>query len=216
MVNFLALLGWSPGNDREIMSIDELIDCFELSRLTKTNSLFDRKKLLAFNTEHIHTASGEKLIRHLKDYLKAVESPVISANDRLLGKIIKACEGARTLADIERKSTFLFLSNEQIEYDEKAVQKVLLKGDGLAILRIVRGELAAMEQFTEANIENMLRSLAEEKQVGLGKIAQPLRVAICGTTVSLPIFDSVSMLGRENTLNRIDIALEKVKTRPQI
>jgi len=209
MVNFLALLGWSPGNDREIMSIDELIDCFDLSRLTKSNSLFDRKKLLAFNIEHIRMAGREKLLRHLKDYLKAVESPIISADDKLLDKIIKACEGARTLADIERKSTFLFLSNEQIEYDEKAVQKVLLKGDGLAILQVVRDKLAAMEQFTEANIENMLRSLAEEKQVGLGKIAQPLRVAICGTTVSLPIFNSVSMLGRENTLNRIDITLKK-------
>jgi len=209
MVNFLALLGWNPGDNREIMQTDELIDCFDLSRLTKANSLFDRKKLLAFNTEHIKMTPPEKLLQHLRAYLKAVNSPVNSAEDEILLKILKLCEGARTLVDIERKSRFPFLSNNEIEYDNKAVKKVLLKNDGLAVLTIVRAKLAAMEQFTEQAIENMLRGLAEEKQVGLGKIAQPLRVAICGTTVSLPIFESVQMLGKEDTLTRIDTTLKK-------
>lgn len=209
MVNFLALLGWNPGDDREIMQLEELVEAFDLSRLTKANSLFDRSKLLAFNTEHIRMTPDEKFLQHFKDYLKVVGSPVISANDELLARIIKLCEGARTLAQIEAKSRFLFIANDQIEYDEKAAKKVLLKNDGLAILRIVRDKLAAMEQFTEQNIENMLRSLAEEKQVGLGKVAQPLRVAICGTTISLPIFDSVEMLGKENALARIRITLKK-------
>ena len=216
MVNFLALLGWSPGDGREIMQLDELIDCFDLSRLTKTNSLFDREKLLAFNTEHIRRASKEKLLGHFKGYLKAVESPVICADDKLLERIIEINAGARTLAQIEQKSRFIFLGNNQIEYDEKAVKKVLLKADGLAVLRIVRDKLAAMEQFTEGNIENMLRSLAEEKQVGLGKVAQPLRVAICGTTVSPPIFDSVQMLGKEKAIARIDITLKKFGTETQV
>ena len=216
MVNFLALLGWNPGGDREIMPLEELINCFDLSRLTKANSLFDREKLLAFNTEHIRQADKKKLLQHFKDYLKAVESPLIGTDDESLKRIIEICGGARTLADIERKSRFLFLKDEEIEYDEKAVQKVLLKNDGLAILAIVRDKLAAMEQFTVENIEDMLRSLAEEKQVGLGKIAQPLRVAICGTTISTPIFDSVQMLGKENTLKRIDNAVRIIKAKTQI
>ncbi len=209
MVNFLALLGWNPGDNREIMPVGELIDCFDLSHLTKANSLFDRRKLLAFNTEHVRMAPEEKLLRHFKDYLKTIESPVVTATDELLSKIIKLCEGARTLADIERKSRFLFLSNNEIEYDNKAVKKVLLKNDGLAVLTIVRDKLVAMDEFTEQAIEDMLRCLAEEKQVGLGKIAQPVRVAICGTTVSLPIFESVQMLGKEDTLTRIDTTLKK-------
>jgi glutamyl-tRNA synthetase len=213
MVNFLALLGWNPGDKREIMSVEELIDCFDLSRLTKTNSLFDRNKLLAFNTEHIRQSNKEKLIQRFKDYLKAVESPVISAEDKMLDRIIRTCEGARTLADIERKSRFLFLDNDRIEYDEKAVKEVLLKNDGIATLKTVRDKLAAMEQFTVENIEAVLRSLAEEKDVGLGKIAQPLRVALCGTTISLPIFDSVEMLGKEKTLERIDNTLKIVEAR---
>jgi glutamyl/glutaminyl-tRNA synthetase len=213
MVNFLALLGWNPGDDREIMSLEELVDCFDISRLTRANSLFDRGKLIAFNTEHIRRAGEEKLLGHFKDYLKAVESPVVRADDKLLGRIIKVCEGARTLADIERKCRFLFLANEQIEYDEKAVKKVLLKNDGLVMLQIIREKIAAMEQISTENIENMLRGLAEEKQVGLGKVAQPLRVAICGTTVSMSIFDSVQMLGRKSTLARTEYTLKKFGTR---
>jgi glutamyl/glutaminyl-tRNA synthetase len=209
MVNFLALLGWNPGDNREIMPIGELIESFDLSRLSKANSLFDRKKLLSFNMEHLKMTPPEKVLEHFRAYLKTVNSPVDTAEDELLLKIIKLCEGTRTLFDMERKSRFLFFDNNEIQYDEKAVKKVLLKSDGLAILAIVRDKLAAIEQLTEHGIEDMLRSLAEEKQVGLGKVAQPLRVAICGTTVSLPIFESVQMLSKENTLARIDNTLKK-------
>jgi len=207
MVNFLALLGWNPGDNREIMPLAELIEAFDLAKFSKSNSLFDRKKLIAFNTEHIKTTPPEILREHLKDYLKAIDSPVLAADDELLSKLIRICQGARTLADIERKSRFLF--TDTVEYDAKAVKKVLLKGDGQAVLAIVRDKLAEMDQFSEEIIENMLRTLAEEKQLGLGKVAQPLRVAICGNTISPPIFDSVQMLGKEETLRRIDNALEK-------
>jgi len=211
MVNFMALLGWNPGDQREIMVLDELIRSFDLSRLTKSNSLFDRKKLLAFNTEHLRLTPPEKVLEHFKAYLRHVESPVRSADDAMLARIIKRCDGARTFEDIERKSVFVFLDDEQIAFEEKAVQKVLMKDRALEILRQVRDELAALPELTEQAIEEMLRKLAETRQVGLGKVAQPLRVALCGTTISLPIFDSVNMLGRERTLRRIDLTLERFK-----
>jgi glutamyl/glutaminyl-tRNA synthetase len=207
MVNFLALLGWNPGDQREIMKVEELVWSFELSRLTKSNSLFDRKKLLAFNTEHLRITPPERVLQHFKAYLTQRQSPLRAADDATLAHIIKLCEGARTFEDIERKSVFVFIDDDQVEFEEKAVAKVLLKDQALDILRRVREELARMDQFTEPTIEQMLRGLAEEKQVGLGKVAQPLRVALCGTTISLPIFDSVSMLGKERTLYRIDRTL---------
>ncbi len=209
MVNFLALLGWNPGDQREVMPVAELIESFDLARLTKSNSLFDRSKLIAFNTEHIRMTPHDRLAGHFRDYLKAVGSPVAAADDRLLSKLIKVCAGARTLADIERKTRFLFLPDEKIEYDRNAVQKVLVKDGGLVILPIIRDKLAVMDRLSEQAIEDMLRSLAEERSVGLGKIAQPLRVAITGTTISPPIFDSVEMLGKERTLSRINITLKK-------
>ena len=209
MVNFIAFLGWNPGTSREIMPLDELINSFDITRLTKTNSLFDRGKLLAFNTEHMRMVPPEKLLKYFKDYLKAVNSPVIVASDEILKKLLQLSAGARTLADIEHKCRFLFISDDAIVFDEKAVKKVLIKDEGLKILPIVRDRLIAIEQFTAANIENMLRSLAEEKQLGLGKVAQPLRVAITGSIVSPPIFDSVEMLGKQKTLNRIERTLKK-------
>jgi glutamyl-tRNA synthetase len=208
MVNFIALLGWNPGDKREIMPLDELIQSFDITRLTKSNSLFDRGKLIAFNTEHIKMLPKEKLLAHLKAYLKAVDSPVAKADDEALLRLIKICEGARTLADIEHKCRFLFVADDKIEYDPKAVQKVLLKDSGLGLLKIVREKLAEMQEFTEQGIEDMLRALAEEHKVGLGKVAQPLRVAITGSTISPPIFDSVQLLGKQNTLVRIDNTLK--------
>jgi glutamyl/glutaminyl-tRNA synthetase len=209
MVNFLALLGWSTGDEREVMPLDELIDCFDITRLTKSNSLFDRGKLVAYNTEHLKMLPKEKLLAHFKAYLKVVDSPVAKADDETLLRLIKICEGARTLADIEHKCKFLFTADDRIEFDEKAVQKVLSKDNGLAMLKLIRGKLAAMPELTEQGIEDMLRALAEEHKVGLGKVAQPLRVAITGSTISPPIFDSVQLLGKEKTLARIDTTLAK-------
>lgn len=209
MLNFLALLGWNPGDDREVMGLDELIAAFDLSRMAKSNSLFDRKKLISFNTEHIRMIGEDKLKEHFRSYLVETGSPVAGADDELLGRLVRINEGARTLEDIEKKCRFLFFENDGMEYDEKAVKNVLLKKDGLAFLKLVRDRLEAMEELTPESIENTLRSLAEEKEVGLGKVAQPLRVAICGNTVSPPIFDSVQLLGMDNTLARVDITLEK-------
>jgi glutamyl-tRNA synthetase len=209
MINFMALLGWNPGDDREVMPLDEVIESFDLSRMSKSNSLFDRKKLLSFNTDHIRDLADDKLMARFRAYLELIESPVANADDELLLKIIKMNDGARTLEQIEQKTRFAFFTNDAIEYDAKAVKKVLLKGTGLEMLKLVRDRLAAMEEITPESIEQALRSLAEEKEVGLGKVAQPLRVAICGNTVSPPIFDSVNMLGMENVLARIDITLGK-------
>ena len=211
LVNFLALLGWNPGDGREIMTRDELIQAFDLSRVNKSNSFFDRQKLMSFNTEHIKLVPAETLVRHFRAYLIENNSPVAKADDALLGRIIRINEGARTLEQIEQKTRFAFVSDEAIEYDEAAVKKILLKADGLEMLKRVGERLAALAEVTPESIETLLRGLAEEKQVGLGKVAQPLRVAICGNTISPPIFDAVDMLGMESTLKRIHITLEKFR-----
>jgi glutamyl-tRNA synthetase len=214
MVNFIALLGWSPGERKEIMTKDELIEAFDLSRFSKTNSLFDRGKLLAFNTEHMKMLDADTLLGHFKKYLAVADSPVAKADEATLRRLLEINAGAKTLEMIEQKSRFLFLADDEIEYDEKAVKKVLLKGDGagLVMLKIVRDKLAAIEELSESAVEDMLRGLAKKKQVGLGKVAQPLRVAICGNTISPPIFDSIQLLGKENTLIRIDNTMKKFAT----
>lgn len=211
LVNFLALLGYSPPVDKEILTMAELIDTFDPSRFNKTNSLFDRKKLLAFNMEHIKLLSEEKLLKRYKDFLKGTDSPAAGADDKLLLRILAASAGARTLVEIEQKSRFLFIAGDKIECNEKDVEKVLLKnsGEGLLMLSELKNRLLAVKTLSEKAVEEMLRGLAEERKVGLGRVAQPLRLAICGTTVSLPIFDSVDMLGIEETIKRIDRTISK-------
>jgi glutamyl-tRNA synthetase len=209
VANFVSLLGWTPGDDREIMRRDEVIEAFDISRITKSNSLFDRKKLVAFNTEHMKMLDEDTLLGHFKEYLNETGSPVLRADDDTLRGLLKITEGARTLAEVETKCRFLFLDEDELEYDPKAVKKVLLKKRGLEMLGYVRQRLGGMEQISEQSLEAMLRSLAEEQEVGLGKVAQPVRVAITGTTISPPIFESVRMLGKERTLARMDRTIEK-------
>ena len=215
MVNFIALLGWSPGMDREVMSRGRMVEAFDLSRLAKSNSLFDRKKLASFNTEHIRTLEGPVLLSHFKDYLDATASPLASAGDDLLNDVLDVNKGARTLAEIEKKARFLVIADDKIEFDRAAVEKVLVDGGGLAVLPLVRERLLNVDSArpTSNDIEACLRSLAEAQKVSLGKIAQPLRVCLCGGTVSPPIFDSVRLLGLKKTVARIDRALARFAAR---
>ena len=144
---------------------DALIQAFDLKRLTKSNSLFDRAKLIAFNTEHMRMVPPDRRVRHLRAYLETTTSPVAQADDAMLECLMAMCEGARTLEDIEIKTRFAFVPNDQLEYDPKAVKKVLLKGTGLAMLACVRDRLAALETLTEETIEALLRALA--MQIGV-------------------------------------------------
>jgi glutamyl-tRNA synthetase len=211
LINFLALLGWNPGDGREIMATEELIASFDLSRVNKSNSLFDRKKLLAFNMEHLKLCKPRRLLEHFKAYLAEVKSPVAAADDVLLARLLAINAGARSLEQIEQKSRFAFIADEAIVYDPEAVKKVLLKSDGLAMLVAVSQGLENLSALTPESVEEMLRALAEQKQAGLGKIAQPLRVALTGTTVSPPIFDTVDLLGLNRTLKRIELTIGKFK-----
>ena len=127
----------------------------------------------------------------------------------MLERILKMNEGARTLEQVEQKTRFAYMADESLTYDTAAVNKVLLKSDGLAILAEVGKRLADLKEITPESIEAMLRQLGEKKQVGLGKVAHPLRVAITGTAVSPPIFDAVDMLGIAKTLARIERTLKQ-------
>lgn len=212
MLNFVALLGWNPGDNREIMRVEELIEAFDIRRLNKTNSLFDRKKLLSFNTEHMKMVDPETLLGHFKRYLKVVDSPLGGFDDGLLGHILRACQGARTLEEVAKKC--LFLVRDEIAFDAKAVKKVLRKANAPELLQKTRDALAQLPEWSEAGINTCIEQLCQENEVGMGKVAQPIRVAITGTTISPPIHDSLILLGKDKTLARIDDTLAMLKNEP--
>lgn len=208
LLNFLALLGWSPGEDRERMSIDDMIKLFSLENVNKAGARFDREKLAAFNTDASAGAPIDRLVSALRDYLKVnPDSPLSRANDDALARVLKMKHGFRILRDVDESSRFLFLSDEQINYDPQAVEKVLRKQNGFEVLRELQPLLTDTSNWTAADLEKLIENYCQQKQLGLGKVAQPIRVAVSGGTISPPIFQSLEFLGKERTLARISRCL---------
>ncbi len=212
LVNFIALLGWSSPTGQEIMTFDDLVNNFDESRFNKTNSLFDRKKLIAFNTEHMKLVSPEKLLEHFKAYLAAKESPMGELDDATLAELLRISEGARTLEDVENKCNFIMLKADTIVFDEKAYKKVMAK-DGVAeILEEVRDRFNAIDDWQGPALHKVIEDMCVEKEIGMGKVAQPIRVAITGTMVSPAIDASLVMLGKEETISRIENAIAEIRS----
>jgi glutamyl-tRNA synthetase len=212
--NFLALLGWNPGGDREQMSMAQLVELFTLDGVGKSNAKFNRDKLLSFNKDACAALMWDgvspRLVAAFRDYLAVnPDSPLNQATDEQLARLLKMKEGFRVLREVDELSRFLFVADEQIVYDPDAVEKVLKKQDnqGRNALRELQPLLASVSDWTAHLLDETVKKYAEEKQLGLGKVAQPLRVAVTGTTVSPPIFDSLEMLGKDRTLRRIDRCL---------
>jgi glutamyl-tRNA synthetase len=215
LLNFLALQGFSPGGDREQMTVAEMVELFDLNRLNSANPKFNREKLKSFSTDYFAKTEPAKLIAHLRDYLKVnPESPLNNATDEQLAKVLSMNAGFHILREVDEKSAFLFTADDAIAYAPDAVEKVLMKNErqGLNALRELRDVLAGATNWTSHDaLEQVVKSFCDAKGLGLGKVAQPLRVALSGTAVSPPIFDCLAFLGREKTLARIDRCLSLVE-----
>ncbi|MBX9927784.1 MAG: glutamate--tRNA ligase [Gemmatimonadaceae bacterium] len=209
MVNFLALLGWSPGGDLEVMSLEELIERFDVDGLLKKAAVFDTQKLEWMNGQHLSRLPLDELMPRVTPAIIAAgltTTDAISARDawyRTLLDLLRV--RARTIDDIVRQARPYFV--DQIEYDAEAVAKQWKDRAGsCAILAATREALATLEPFTAEAMEAELRALAERLGTTGGKIFQPLRVALTGLTVSPGIFDVILLLGREGTIARIAAA----------
>jgi glutamyl-tRNA synthetase len=208
VVNFIALLGWSPGQDREKMTLQEMVELFGVDRIGRTNAKFDRNKLIAFNTDASSAASEERMTAAFGDYLAAnPESSIaragLDADTRRL--LLQLNKGFRTFADIQTKSGFLYEADENIKYDPDAVKKVLVKGEnaGYQMLELLLPRLEALDPWTIASLETLITAVCTEQSANMGKVAQPLRVAVSGGTVSPAIYETLALLGKEKTLKRI-------------
>lgn len=207
LLNFLALLGWSPGENKELMSIDEMVRLFSLERIGNANAKFDRAKLLAFNTQTAETATPARLLAAMRDYLSVNPDSLLNqASDDQLRQLLQMKKGFRTLREVDELCRFFFNADDSVAFETKAVEKVLKKdnGAGLAALTDVRALLAAAPEWKADGLEEIVKKYCEEKGLGLGNVAQPIRVAISGGTVSPPIFQSIEFLGRERALARMD------------
>jgi glutamyl-tRNA synthetase len=204
LLNYLVRLGWSHG-DQEVFTRAEMIAAFDIHDVNKAASAFNPEKLLWLNQQHMVRAAPATLVPHLRSQLQRLG--VDSTDQALLeGVILAQRERARTMKEMAHNSRFFFTDN--IEVDPKAVAKHLA-GDSLTLLKQVRERLGALNPWDAAAIHALLNELATQLQTGLGKIAQPLRVAVTGTSVSPPIDATLALLGRERTLARVDAVLAR-------
>jgi glutamyl-tRNA synthetase len=213
LLNFIALLGWIPGGDRERMSVGEMVELFSIEGIGKSNARFNREKLLSFNTEASTAATPDRLLAALRDYLSVnPDSPLNRGSDEELKAVLAMNAGFHILREVDEKSRFFFLSDEAVAYDPKAVDKVLKKneGQGLALLGDVLPVLEEVNPWTAPVLEEAIKRMCDDRGLGLGKVAQPIRVALSGSAISPPIFETLELLGRERTIGRIRRALQLV------
>ncbi|MBN1809935.1 MAG: glutamate--tRNA ligase [Planctomycetes bacterium] len=208
IVNYLALLGWSPGDDTEFMTVPELVERFDMGRVRRSPSRFDFRKFAWLNSRHVQNTPVEKLAALLGP-LVAREGLEVKDEKWFAALVGVQRERISLLSEFVPASTYFF--RDDFEYDEKGFRKFIMKDPGREVLRRVVERLGAGE-FTEHGVEEMLKQLAEELGVGFGKVAQPVRVAVSGRTATPGIFETLMLVGRERSIERMRRAVEAAGT----
>jgi len=203
IVNFIALLGWSPGHDQELLSRQEMIEKFTLKRVNKTSSQFDFTKLDWMNSKYIQNLPVGDLVSELQPYIKDANLDSNVVSDEWLYKLVELYkERFRTLPEFITLTTPFFL--DEIEYEDAAVQKHLKKGNP-ALIKDAYQKLKEVKDFSSIEeLESCLRLITTEHNIGFGKLAQPIRVALIGKSASAGIFETLELLGKDKTLKRLE------------
>ncbi len=206
MINYLVRLGWSHG-DQEFFEREDLIEKFDLEHLGRSASMFDTDKLLALNAKHIQNKTSQEIAGHLLPLLE--ESGIEAENNTYLHGVIDTLKPrSKTLVEMVQGAQFYFAA--AIEYDEKAAGKFLTQ-DALVILQQSADGIEQIDEFTQENLESLFKQIIEISGLKFGKIAQPLRVAVTGTTVSPGIFEMLLALGQDKTVERLRAAANFIR-----
>ncbi|MDX1646810.1 MAG: glutamate--tRNA ligase [Longimicrobiales bacterium] len=213
MVNFLALLGWSPGDDREFMTVDELVRAFDPRRILKKSSIFDAEKLSWLNGKHLALKPAEELAGEIGSRLASEPSlrEDLLENETWLEELLEVIKvRARTLDELADQAR-PFVCDEVV-HEEKAVRKHWAKDPEAACDRLEAvASVYRDADWTRKELEARLRGLAQERGTGAGKLIHPLRVALTGNMASPGIFDVLVLVGRDRVFQRIDEALERIR-----
>ncbi len=206
LVNFLAYLGWSPGDDSEIHTMDKLIDLFSLDRVTKGGAVFNFKKLLWYNEQYLRDQSAEELYPRVQAI--AEEQGFNPEKNYLLQVIELMKDRASKIEDFIMQGRFFFEDPEA--YEERAVKK--WKGGSADILQDYTRKIHGLddEKFEAKKLKNKIKEVVEERDIGWGKLMMPLRVAVSGTGHGPDLTPSLELLGKETVLRRIDTAVKKL------
>lgn len=202
MVNFLALLGWGPGDDREFLTVEEMTADFRLDDVNSSPAFFDEKKLLHFNQHYIAGLPVDEFVERSRPFSAAVDAPEFRAIAPLVQERVK------TLAEVPGMVAFLF--TDTAEFDAKDWDKrVVRHPDASAILDESASAFESCE-WTSETLHETVAKIGERHDQGLGKAQFPIRVAVMGKAVGPPLFESLVVLGRERTVERLRAARGKL------
>jgi glutamyl-tRNA synthetase len=201
LLNYLVRLGWSHG-DQELFSTEEMIALFDINDVNKSASSFNTDKLLWINQQYIKESTPEHIAKHLAWHLE--QQNINTAKGPELTKVISLQQDrAKTLVEMAENSAFFY--KEADEYDEKAAKKHLL--NSADVLKDMYQRLDAIHEWLAEPIHTAIKSCAADLDLGMGKIAQPIRVALTGNTISPSIDITLELVGKERTLTAIERAL---------
>ena len=201
VINMLALLGWNPGTDQEIFSLDELIKAFDLKRVNKAGAKFDPDKTKWFQHHYLQLESNEKLANSFSKFLEA-KNISTSLNVTKIVSLLK--ERATFVSDLWDLGDFFFIAPES--YNEKASKKAF-KEDTPEILKNIVALLNDTSVFSSETISEKIKSWITSQEMGFGKVMMPLRLALVGEMKGPDVFDIASLLGKEETTSRIEKAI---------
>jgi glutamyl-tRNA synthetase len=205
-INYLVRLGWSYG-DQEFFTRQELIEKFSLESIGRSAGIFDPEKLLALNADHIKATQPEALVKPLAPFLKTVGHDIQPGP--FIESVIKTLNiRSKTLKNMAEDALFYFA--EDISYDEKAAKK-FLKPSALEPIQLLIAALESLDHFDEAKLEQAFMNVIEKTGLKLGKIAQPVRVALTGRTASPGIFEIMAIIGKEKVISRLKKAIRFIK-----
>jgi len=209
-VNFLALLGWSPKDNREVLTTDQMIELFTLEGVNPSNPVFDQEKLEWMNGEYIRACDNEKLLNLIIPFLikeNLITDEVAKQKREWLLKYVSLFkERAKTLKEFAQKGKYFFVFDYQ--YEEKSAKKHFSLPEAADRLRAYVDRLSKLESFEKAQIEQALRALADELGIKPAVLIHPVRLATTGTSAGPPLFDLLELLGREEVTKRIHKAVE--------
>jgi len=208
LLNYLVRLGWSHG-DQELFSIEQMIELFDIKDVNKTASAFNTEKLLWINQQYIMNSEPSRLVKPLAEQLKTLGCDVDNGPDLL--EIVKTQqERAKTLKEMAEKSMLFYQDYD--EFDEKAAKKNL-KAAAVEPLEMMLIKLEALSDWSKEPLHQVVLDTAEALELKLGKVAQPLRVALSGTSVSPAIDATLFLLGKDTSLKNIKKAIEFIKVK---
>jgi len=204
MVNFLSFLGWNPGTEQEIFNLDGLINAFDLERVNKAGARFDPDKIKWFNHHYMQEQNNYGLavaFQKSREELSGIDIQYIE----MIIALVK--ERATFVSDFWNLSHFFFISPSA--YNEKAFKKAI-KEDTVDILNTVKSLIDGIDDFTVENIQNTVKGWITSNEIGFGKVMMPLRLALVGELQGPDVFDIIYMIGKSETLKRIDALITAV------